>query len=221
MGALSRRLPDCGVVNVVRWGLVVPVKRLSLAKTRLQVLGDPLRQDLALAFATDVVLASLACPQVAKVLVVTDDTRARQVLGEAGAEVVADSPDAGHNAAIAHAATLLADDLGVAALSADLPSVTAADLSGALGQVQQGRGFVTDASGSGTTLLVAAPGAELRPSYGLRSRVEHLASGAVELAAHQRLRVDVDTPEDLAVALGLGVGERTAAVLRRLPSGNR
>ena len=208
-------------MKVIRWGLVVPVKRLSLAKTRLQVLGDPLRQDLALAFATDVVLAALACPEVAQVLVVTDDTRARQVLAEAGAEVVPDSPDAGHNAAVAHAAGLLPPELGVAALSADLPSVTAADLTDALAQVVAGRGFVTDAGGSGTTLLVAAPGDDLRPSYGLRSREEHLASGAVELEAHQRLRVDVDTPEDLAEALGLGVGERTAAVLMRLPPGSR
>lgn len=203
------------------WGLVVPVKRLTLAKTRLQVLGEPLRQELALAFAADVVLAALACPVVARVVVVTDDTRVRQVLGALGAEVVADSPDAGHNAALDHAAALLPPTLGAAALSADLPSLTAGDIDAALAQVLTGRGFVTDADGSGTTLLAAAPGVALRPSFGARSREEHLASGAAELEAHARLRLDVDTPEDLAAALGLGVGESTAAVLRRMGPGER
>ncbi len=200
----------------ISWGLVVPVKRLSLAKTRLAVLGEPLRQDLALAFAADVVRAALSSAAIARVVVITDDARARQVLGALGAEVVPDSPDAGHNAAVAHAAAELPDELGVAALSADLPSVTADDLTAALAQVSAGRAFVTDAGGSGTTLLVAAPGVDLRPSYGVRSRADHLDSGAVELDVHARLRLDVDTPEDLAAALGLGVGESTAAVLRRL-----
>ena len=55
----------------VSWGLVVPVKRLVLAKTRLSSYGDAARQDLALAFALDVVAAALAAPSVVQVLVVS------------------------------------------------------------------------------------------------------------------------------------------------------
>lgn len=199
----------------MRWSVVVPVKRLALAKTRLAGLGDELRTQLALAFASDVVQAALRCTAVQQVVAVTDDEAAAAVLTGLGAHVVGDTPDAGHNAAVAHAAQALGSELAVAALSADLPSVTPQDLTDALAQVRSGRGFVTDAGGQGTTLLAAAPGVALAPSYGPRSRADHLASGAVELAAHHRLRLDVDTPQDLAMALGLGVGEHTAAVLRR------
>jgi len=202
-------------VPPLRWGLVVPVKRLTIAKTRLQSYGDAVRQDLALAFAADVVAAALACAQVEAVLVVTDDERAATALRAAGARVVADGPDAGLNPALAHGADLLrADGTGsVATVSADLPCLTAADLATALGAVQPGRrGFVPDAAGTGTTLLAAPQGVSLAPAYGAGSRSGHLASGAVELPGGPGLRLDVDTPADLATALTLGVGAATAAV---------
>lgn len=194
---------------------MVPVKRLALAKTRLQSYGDAVRQDLALAFAIDVVAAGLACEVVAQVLVVTDDARAAAALAAVGARVVADSPDAGLNPALTHGAQLLrADrDLGVATVSADLPAVRPADLAAALNAVPAGaRAFVSDAAGTGTTLLAAPPGVALAPAYGSASRAGHLASGAVELAGAPGLRLDVDTPQDLREALALGVGAATAAV---------
>ena len=204
-----------------RWGVVVPVKRLSLAKSRLAEHGDELRRELALAFAADVVAAALGCPSVREVLVVTDDPDAERLLAELGARVAPDRPDAGLNAALAHGASVLraADaSLPVAALSADLPALRPQDLQAALDAVPPaGRGFVPDAVGTGTTLLAARAPAELAPEYGTGSRALHLRSGAVELPAAAGLRRDVDTPEDLREALELGVGARTAAVAARLP----
>ena len=55
------------------WVVVIPVKRLDRAKTRLSTRPAPQRGALALAFALDTVRAALACPRVAAVLVVTDD----------------------------------------------------------------------------------------------------------------------------------------------------
>lgn len=200
-----------------RWGLVVPVKRLPLAKTRLSSYGDATRQALALAFALDVVAAALATPEVGEVLVVTDDGKVAHAAQAVGARVVADTPDAGLNAALAYGASLLAPALGAAALSADLPALRPADLAAALGSVPAaGRGFVVDRAGSGTTLLAAAPGMALTPAYGPGSRAVHLGSGAVELPGGPGLRLDVDTPDDLAAAVRLGVGPATAGVLRRL-----
>jgi 2-phospho-L-lactate guanylyltransferase len=206
-------------VSTVPWGIVVPVKRLALAKTRLAAYGDALRQELALAFAVDVVRAAAATEQVAEVLVVTDDPRAAAAVAAVGATVVPDSPDAGLNPALSHGAALLraGRDLGVATLSADLPSLLSSDLAAALRCVPPAaRGFVADAAGTGTTLLAAAPGVPLEPAFGVASRAGHLASGAVELPAADGLRLDVDTPEDLARALRLGVGRATAAVAARL-----
>jgi 2-phospho-L-lactate/phosphoenolpyruvate guanylyltransferase len=199
------------------WGLVVPVKRLDLAKTRLFPYGDEMRRALALAFAQDVVAAALACPMVARVLVVTDDPVACAVLSGLGARVTGDEPGAGLNPALAHGAGLLraADPrAGVAMLSADLPALRVGDLTAVLGLVPAaGRGFVADLQGEGTTLLAAGPGVALSPSYGTGSRARHAASGAVELPAGDGLRLDVDTPDDLAAALSLGVGDVTAARL--------
>ena len=205
------------------WGVVVPVKRLALAKSRLASYGDDLRTTLALAFAADVVTAALACPLVSRVLVVTDDERAARALGELGARVVPDDPDAGLNPALSHGAALLRSDdptpdrLGVATVSSDLPAAGAADLAEALALVGPGRrGFVADLAGTGTTLLAAGTGAQLRPSYGPGSAARHAASGAVALDAPVALRRDVDTPDDLRAALRLGVGPHTRALAPRL-----
>ena len=46
-------------LDVTAWGVVVPVKRLTRAKTRLGAYGSVLRAELALAFAADVVAAAL------------------------------------------------------------------------------------------------------------------------------------------------------------------
>ncbi len=196
------------------------MKRLALAKTRLRPYGDEARQELALAFAADVVTAALACTAVTRVLVVTDDERAGSLLASLGAETAPDDPDAGLNPALAHGADLLrADDpgCGVAALSGDLPALRPADLDAALRGVADGsRGVVGDHAGTGTTLLAAGPGAELAPSYGPGSLSRHLADGATVLAAAQGLRLDVDTPDDLERALAVGVGSHTLAAVAAL-----
>jgi len=204
------------------WGLVVPVKLLALAKTRLSAYGTVARAELALAFATDVLDAALACPAVQQVVVVTDDVRAAAALERPGCRVVPDLPGAGLNPALEHGAALLrATRPGrpVAALAADLPALRAGDLEAALDAaldaVEQ-RAFVPDAAGQGTTLLAAREGHPLRPAYGPGSRARHRGSGAAELDAAAALRQDVDTPQDLLAAMEIGLGARTAAVVAAL-----
>ena len=202
------------------WGVVVPVKRLAVAKSRLASYGDDLRTALALAFAADVVVAALACPLVRRVLVVTDDEAAAAALAALGAAVAPDDPDAGLNPALDHGADLLRGaegPIGIATVSSDLPSLRAGDLTGALAVVGRGqRGFVADLAGTGTTLLAAGPGAALSPSYGPDSAARHAASGATTLAAGVSLRRDVDTPDDLRDAVRLGVGPHTRELVPRL-----
>jgi len=203
--------------------VVVPVKRLAIAKSRLSAFGSAGRQSLALAFAEDVVRAAVACAPVRRVLVVTDDPRAAAALAALGADVRADLPGAGLNPALAHGAQVLragVGGLGVATVSADLPALRPQDLGAALGQTR-GRAFVADSAGSGTTMLAAAAGTPLRPAYGPGSAALHRASGAVELAGAAGLRRDVDLPADLAEAVALGVGPSTAAALARLARGGR
>ncbi|MCU1601444.1 MAG: cofC [Frankiales bacterium] len=193
------------------------MKRLDIAKSRLAAYGDEHRRRLALAFAADVVTAAAL---VATVLVVTDDPTAAEVLSGLGARVVPDDPDAGLNPALEHGVELLREgspDLAVATVSADLPALLAPDLAAVLGRVpMQGRGFVADLAGTGTTLLAAGPGVALAPAYGDASRSRHLSSGAVELVAPESVRRDVDTPDDLEHAVELGVGPHTLRVLQEI-----
>ncbi|MBU6533061.1 2-phospho-L-lactate guanylyltransferase [Streptomyces sp. NPDC057245] len=207
----------------MQWTLVVPVKPLARAKSRLSdTADDGVRPGLALAFAQDTVAAALACPAVADVAVVTDDARAGRELRELGAAVVEDEPGGGLNAALTHgtAAVRAARPRSpVAALNADLPALRPAELARVLQAAGQfPRAFLPDAAGIGTTLLTALPDRELSPAFGPDSRARHRASGAVELrlGAVDSVRQDVDTGPDLRTALVLGVGPRTAAVAARL-----
>lgn len=199
------------------WSLVVPLKPLVRAKSRLSAAADAsFRPRLALAFALDTVAAALACAAVRDVAVVTDDPLAGERLAGLGARIVADTPAAGLNAAIAHGARTVRERrpaAAVAAVNADLPALRPAELARVLDAAGQfPRAFLADAAEIGTTLLTAASGTELAPAFGGPSRARHLASGAreIELSDVESVRRDVDTPEDLGVALELGVGPRTA-----------
>lgn len=201
------------------WSVVVPVKPVRVAKSRLLGLPGPEREDLVVAMAADTVSAALACSVVVAVYVVTDDPRAARAVRACGAVVVADQPDAGLNAALRHSAGVASrerPDCGVAALPADLPALTPSGLAAALtAAAGHRRAVVADADGTGTTLLTAAAGVLLAPAYGEGSRHLHVAGGAVELIvpAGEGLRRDVDTVEDLAAARRLGVGLRTRSLL--------
>ncbi|ACU76868.1 conserved hypothetical protein [Catenulispora acidiphila DSM 44928] len=214
-----------------RWCLVVPVKRLGLAKTRLAGPGVPpaLRERLALAFAADTVRAALSASRIAEAIAVTDDPQAAELLAAIGATIIADEPDAGLNAAFLFGATAarrkFGTHIGIAACTADLPALRAPELDIALAQISENtRHFIADAHTIGTTMLFAPPGTDLNPRFGGPSRAAHTATGARELTTPDisSLRRDVDTAADLTAALHLGVGPHTTAVWSArepLPSG--
>jgi 2-phospho-L-lactate/phosphoenolpyruvate guanylyltransferase len=204
------------------WCLVVPVKRLALAKTRLAGVAGEHRVDLALAFALDTVTAALSCDVVRAVVVVTDEPDAARALAAAGALVVTDEPDAGLNPALVRGADVAArthPGAAVGALSADLPTLRPDELRAALDAApDDAAAFVRDAEGSGTTTLLARRRGDFVPAFGPGSADGHLSAGAVELHgdAFPSLRLDVDTAADLEQALAMGVGVHTAAVAGRL-----
>lgn len=204
------------------WAVVVPVKLLSRAKSRLAEAAGSLRERLALALAVDTVTAALACTRVRGAVAVTDDPLAGQELEQAGARVVPDEPDSGLNAALRYGAAraaAAAPGVGVAALSADLPALRPDELARVLDAAPGHEvAFVSDAAGSGTTLYATAPGVTLAPAFGPGSRRRHAEAGAHELDLDgiESVRRDVDTPADLRRALKLGVGHHTAEVARLL-----
>jgi 2-phospho-L-lactate guanylyltransferase len=204
------------------WAVVVPVKLLARAKSRIAPLAGPRRAELALAMAFDTVSAVVAAPGVGQVIVVTDDPVAAGELSAAGAAIVPDEPRDGLNAALVYGAAS-ADRRwpasGTAALSADLPALRPEEIGTALrAAAAWPEAFVPDLQGSGTTLYTAAPGAAFRPRFGVESRRRHADGGAAELLLPgiAGLRRDVDTPEDLRAAARLGLGPRTSALAAEL-----
>jgi 2-phospho-L-lactate guanylyltransferase len=195
------------------FALLVPVKTLSLAKSRLELGHDHLRAPLMRAFALDAIDAASRTSAVGRVYVVTDEPG----FDLDGAVRLPDEGEGDLNRALVHASLrvrLLEPTWGVAAMCADLPSVQAEDLQTALASGLTPRWFVADAAGSGTTLLAAAPGTDLDPHFGADSARRHERSGAVAVRAQvPTLRRDVDTDGDLASARALGVGPHTTGYL--------
>jgi 2-phospho-L-lactate guanylyltransferase len=206
----------------ITWSVLIPVKLLARAKSRLAALAGPRRSELALALAGDTVAAVLRCDQAARAIVITDDPVAAGELAGLGALVVPDEPDDGLNAALRHGAAHAAarwPGSGTAALSADLPALRPAQLTKALrAAAAWPSSFVADAAGDGTTLYATAPGVPFQPAFGLASRARHAAGGAAELNLDgvPGLRRDVDTPDDLRDAVALGIGPRTAPLAAEL-----
>ncbi|MHB8339608.1 MAG: 2-phospho-L-lactate guanylyltransferase [Mycobacteriales bacterium] len=202
-----------------RWTAVVPVKELSRAKSRLPGPQDR-RAALALAMAQDTVTAITGCPDIGRVLVVTDDpTAAAALVSTPRVSVHPDHPGTGLSAAAEHGAALAraaAPADGVVVLAADLPALTSA----ALGQVlaragRASRAVVADTAGRGTVLLAAGPGIDLGAAFEGASHSAHTRSGAADLTrgAAAGLRRDVDTVPDLEAAARLGVGPWTARAM--------
>ena len=200
------------------WAVVVPVKVLARAKSRIAPLAGSRRPELALAMAGDTISAVVASPVGQRVIVVTDDPVAAGELAAAGATVVPDEPRAGLNAALVHGVSCAArwwPGSGVGALSGDLPALRPEELAVALrAAASWPEAFVPDLQGSGTTLYTAGPEVPFRPAFGPDSRFRHVAQGAAELLLPgiAGLRRDVDTGDDLRAADRLGLGPRTSAV---------
>ena len=211
------------IVSVSTWSVVVPAKRLAVAKTRLRPLTDGLggpggaaHTELVLALLADTVAAAVASAPVGEVVVVTDEPAAVAVASALGATTVADEPDRGLNPALVHGAGA-ASLPAVAALSSDLPALRPEELAAALRAAEAWpRCFVPDVHGTGTTLLTAV-GVPLRPSFGPGSAEAHRAGGAVALSGSwPGLVRDVDTDADLREALVLGAGPCTTELVGRL-----
>ena len=219
-GSVSRRAPDgveptgriAPMTEPDRWCLVVPVKRLALAKTRLAAVAGRHRTDLALAFALDTVEAALGCDLVRAVVAVTDEPDAATALAAArGARRrrrAGRRPEPGARprrggcprGASGHAGSARCRPT---CLRCDRVSCRAALMAAA----GHDASFVRDAAGDGTTLLLARDGVAFEPQFGAGSARLHARAGARELAGDlPSLRRDVDTEGDLAVAAALGLG---------------
>jgi len=201
-------------------GLIIAVKHLAAAKTRLAALfSADVRERVVLAMLIDTITAAQGVAEVRSVTVVTPDVTAAAAARDLGANVLADPtpvhhPDPLNNAVSAAYESLMQSMSNIVVLQGDLPALKTMELHEALALARSHpRSFVADRHGSGTAALFAF-GVNPHPRLGAESASRHRESGAVELAgAWPGLRCDIDTPEDLAEARLLGVGAATAAAI--------
>lgn len=202
-------------------GLIVAVKNLTAAKTRLSPLFTAAeRPGLVLAMLIDTLTAALAVPAIRSLTVVTPDETAAAAVRDLGGEALMDPTPSGHpdplnNAVLVACDAVAAGTANIVVLQGDLPALRSHELAEAIEAARgHGRSFVADRPGTGTAALFgfgAAPG----PLLGAGSAARHRDSGAVELTGSwPGLRCDIDTPEDLAEARRLGVGPLTSAYCR-------
>jgi 2-phospho-L-lactate guanylyltransferase len=195
----------------LNWTIIVPLKSLPTAKSRLApVSADPQSHaDLVEAIRADTLAVAAA---VGRVLLVLDQPAPTTTQLDWPVVV---QVGAGLNAAVREAAQFARihwPDDAIAALVGDLPALRATELEATLAAaVTHPRGFVSDAAATGTTLLTALPGVSLEPEFGLDSATRH-ARIAHSLPAGPGLRLDVDTDADLEQARLLGVGPATKLV---------
>jgi 2-phospho-L-lactate guanylyltransferase len=201
------------------WSVVVPLKPLHLAKSRLRDLPTNLRRALVVAMARDVRDAVLACPTVEDLVVVTGDLRWHNLLGTSRVRFVADSRTDSLNEALRRGASACRTSRpghGFAALTADLPALRPDELERALDlAVGTTTAFVPDANGDGTTTFAACSYDQFWPQFGAGSRTHHREAGALEILSAELagLRQDVDTVEDLEHARTLGLGAHTEGAM--------
>ncbi|MBS4726939.1 2-phospho-L-lactate guanylyltransferase [Mycobacterium sp. SM1] len=203
-------------------GLIIAVKRLASAKTRLAAIFSPEhREAVVLAMLVDTLSAATAVGSLRCITVVTPDAAAAAAAAELGAQVLADPTPESHHDPLNHAIALAERVVtksapNIVVLQGDLPALQPHELAEAIAAARRHRrSFITDRQGTGTTALCAFETA-LEPRFGPDSAARHRRSGAVELiGAWPGLRCDIDTPADLAVARRLGVGAATARALAR------
>jgi len=201
-------------------GLVIAVKRLTAAKTRLApVFSAATREGVVLAMLIDTITAAAAVPAVQSITVVTPDDVAGEAARRLGARVLPDPTPQGHrnplnNAIAAAEQAVRAETSNIVVLQGDLPALQPQELGEAIAAARTyPRSYVGDRHGTGTSALIAL-GVELDPQFGENSAERHRHSGAIELTgAWPGLRCDIDTPDDLLVARRLGVGATTAQAI--------
>ena len=204
-------------------GAVVALKAGEFVKSRLAPVPQPLRRRLAWTMAVDTLSALVATLD--EVCVVSDQPALQHRLARAGlgsVVVVPEARPAGMNEALRAGADRLRA-LGVPRVVAavgDLPALRPVSVATVVrAAAAYERAYLPDATGIGTTMLLAADAVPLAPHFQGRSAAAHHSSGAVALtderlgAAVPDARRDVDTEVDLVDATGLGVGPASRTLL--------
>ena len=204
---------------------ILPVKRFAGAKRRLGVaVTDSERHELIVAMLRDVLEAISNARMIELTIVVTGEPEAERIAAAAGAETIADPPEADHSAAavLGVEAALASGAECVALLPGDCPLLDPREIDRVLTGVPGS--YVTiipDRHGSGTNGLVLAPPDAIRPAFGEGSRERHVGLARAAGIPHsvepvESLALDLDTPGDIiALTTAIEMGGAKAKHTKR------
>ena len=186
--------------------VVVPVKPFRRAKSRLSpVMPRPIRAALARALLSRTLDILASCNLQLAACIVSRDITALDMARRRGAIALAES-ESGLNAALNQARewAVAQGAQALLVLPADLPLVTAADITAMLELDREPHCAVIapDAHGEGTNALYLRPPDALHFAFGPQSFYEHCAQAetshlALHIYCSPTLALDLDTPADL------------------------
>ena len=190
---------------------IIPLKALPQAKGRLAgALDADERRAVTTWMATAVLEACARCEQISDILLVAGDEAGAALAAERGARALVVA-EPGLAAALHEADRAVAGAACTLVVAADLPALTAEDLTAVITAAGDEGPIVVVAptSDGGTGALLRRPAGVIATAYGPGSAARHAALAAaagVRVCVVERpgLAADVDTPEQLRTALALG-----------------
>jgi 2-phospho-L-lactate guanylyltransferase len=185
--------------------LVVPIKAFASAKTRLSARFDAdQRACLAQASAERVLSAVAGCAPVEMRIAVVETDAAARMARHHGFDVIQRTDLYGQSAAVGagfHAA-IVRGATNLLTVSADVPLLRPRDIEEILKPKGPVLVMVSDREGRGTNALRIDPAVEMRLHFGpdslpLHRREADAMKLPVEVIDNPRVRIDIDTPEDI------------------------
>lgn len=200
--------------------VVIPVKG-SNPKSRLSgILGSEARRELVEVMIQDVLRTVGEAGLLDHTLVISADPEILRFASHYGARPIREEGESGVNAAVEMAMNQTSDDEGWLILPADIPFITKRDVSRALEFAEAGAEVVISPSRGldGTNLLLFRSGTKMKLSYDKDSFRAHLAAAArsgfsVAVYCSKTVTLDIDSVEDIDLALASGVRNTTTAFL--------
>lgn len=183
---------------------VVAIKSFHRAKQRLCDLPSPQRQLLAARLADNVVKAVVQSEADIECLLVGEED-ARRLAVAYDCRWLPEPVGGGLNAALALGLKAVGCKRTRLVLMADLPGLTPAAVADLLGFDAADVALYRSAAGTGTNAVRLRPGVPFAPRFGPNSLARHLSTCrgqrlSVAVVDDPRLALDIDTPDDLALA---------------------
>lgn len=199
---------------------IVPVKRFENSKSRLASLFSIQQRKTLSELMLDNTLGTLAASKCfAEVLVVTSDSRAKEIAEKRGAKTLFQERDAGVNSAVtvADAYSAKAGAQATVVVPEDLPLMSADDVAGVCALAKNNPCIAVCPSTrlDGTNILLRRPPTAIATHYDNNSYENHLQAakqvGITAQVVHlKNLMFDLDTPDDVKELTGMSDTEIAA-----------